>query len=391
MTRLRTPPQCACAGMGAVVPGGGTRGPGAPRGLSMRSTAAGAWRCAGLCAFPRLRRARNPEVLPRRPVCGLRGALHAVSRSPAPPRPLPPCPAAPAPASTGTSPSSRLRAASTKSVGVRPRGCCRRIAPSRAGPAGRAGPQRARETPPSPAALGRGRNVVHPVASESRFPPCPVPRCGEKPAGSQEQPRPRRAGVGAREGDSRVWKGELRAGGGLLRFPSVWFQMLVDQSDSYLQAVYSPESVSKLFEMGRELPQTLRDWVTKSVSGGNPCSPLLHLNAMCSVHHSLCNSSNCPLFSGFFGHSAITLQPSFIFFCRLLSLLFVFVQCTKFCRGASWFCCRILDSSIVTLQSGGTVHWEGSWMILPTGLDDLFWQQHPDATFPWSLVALPQL
>lgn len=105
------------------------------------------------------------------------------------------------------------------------------------------------------------------VADESGFPPCPVPRCGEKPAGSQEQLRARRVGVGPGKG-ILAEKGKApgqggspaaspAAGRGLLPFPSVLFQMLVDQSDSYPKAVYSSESVSELFEMGLELPQTL--------------------------------------------------------------------------------------------------------------------------------------
>lgn len=47
---------------------------------------------------------------------------------------------------------------------------------------------------------GEGGNVALLVADESGFPPCPVPRCGEKPAGSQEQLRARRVGVGPGKG-----------------------------------------------------------------------------------------------------------------------------------------------------------------------------------------------
>lgn len=73
---LRAPPQCACAAEGVA----GARRWG--RGTGTRSAARleHAQYCGGsvtvreLCAFRRLRRARDPAVLPRRPVCGLRGA-----------------------------------------------------------------------------------------------------------------------------------------------------------------------------------------------------------------------------------------------------------------------------------------------------------------------------
>lgn len=113
---------------------------------------------------------------------------------------------------------------------------------------------------------------------------------------------------------------------------------------------------------------------------------------MCSVHHGLWDSSNHPLLPGFFEHFAIKLQPSFIFFCRPLNLLFIFFQCSRFCRRALWCSlCRILCNSTVNSWSGRTVHWECSWGILTTEPDELFWQHHPDATFPWSLAALLQL
>lgn len=68
-----------------------------------------------------------------------------------------------------------------------------------------------------------------------------------------------------------------------------------------------------------------------------------------------------PFFLGIFEHSAAKLKCSFILLLPVaavgLSLLFLFLQYTRFCRRASWCSfSRILYTNIVNLQSGRTVH-----------------------------------
>lgn len=139
--------------------------------------------------------------------CGCCGALHADSS----PRraPLPPCPAAPAPASTGTSPSSRPRAASTKSVRSGPAGpplncpvtgpACPRPRPRRSPPSGAAaGPRKLRRVPQP---VRRGRRGAS-RGSGAPAPSWPGPAvCRESSVGAWSSGGPGRAGVGARGRD----------------------------------------------------------------------------------------------------------------------------------------------------------------------------------------------